>query len=97
MAEANSQRAIELAQKFSHQLEITRAAGKAPLDDPPSPLHPGLAATLAELYRGQRNLRKPMKQRLNAAGRYDPRIPDDTITLVRELARLMPEAKPAQP
>ena len=41
--------------------------------------------------------RKPMKQRLNAAGRYNPRIPDDTITLVRELARLMPEAKPAQP
>ena len=38
-----------------------------------------------------------MKQRLNAAGRYNPRIPDDTITLVRELARLMPEAKPAQP
>src|SRR5271166_2639594 len=30
-----------------------------------------------------------VKQRLNAAGRHNPRIPDDTIALVRELARLM--------
>jgi hypothetical protein len=31
-----------------------------------------------------------VKQRLNAAGRHNPRIPDDTIALMRELARLMP-------
>jgi len=35
-------------------------------------------------------------QRLNAAGRYNPRIPDDTITLVRELARLMPDRQIAR-
>jgi hypothetical protein len=28
-----------------------------------------------------------VKQRLNAAGRHNPRIPDDTIALMRELAR----------
>jgi hypothetical protein len=32
-----------------------------------------------------------VKQRLNAAGRHNPRIPDDTIALMRELARLMPD------
>jgi DNA invertase Pin-like site-specific DNA recombinase len=32
-----------------------------------------------------------LKQRLNAVGRHNPRIPDDTIALVRELARLMPD------
>src|SRR5215470_7841497 len=37
-----------------------------------------------------------VKQRLNAAGRYNPRIPDDTITLVRELARLMPDRQIAR-
>jgi hypothetical protein len=37
-----------------------------------------------------------VKQRLNAAGRLNPRIPDDTITLVRELARLMPDRQIAR-
>jgi hypothetical protein len=32
-----------------------------------------------------------VKQRLNAAGRHNPRIPDGTIALMRELARLMPD------
>jgi hypothetical protein len=31
-----------------------------------------------------------LQQRVNAAGRHNPRIPDDTIALMRELARLMP-------
>ena len=35
-------------------------------------------------------------QRLNAAGRHNPRIPDDTIALVRELARLMPDRQIAR-
>jgi hypothetical protein len=30
-----------------------------------------------------------VKQRLNAAGRHNPRIPNDTIALIRELARLL--------
>jgi DNA invertase Pin-like site-specific DNA recombinase len=37
-----------------------------------------------------------IKQRLNAAGRHNPRIPDDTIALVRELARLMPDRQIAR-
>jgi hypothetical protein len=37
-----------------------------------------------------------LKQRLSAAGRYNPRVPDDTITLVRELARLMPDRQIAR-
>ena len=37
-----------------------------------------------------------VKQRLNAAGRYNPRIPDDTITLISELARLMPDRQIAR-
>jgi hypothetical protein len=37
-----------------------------------------------------------VKQRLNAAGRYNPRVPDDTIALVRELARLMPDQQIAR-
>ena len=37
-----------------------------------------------------------VKQRLNAAGRHKPRIPDDTIALVRELARLMPDRQIAR-
>jgi len=37
-----------------------------------------------------------VKQRLNAAGRHNPRIPDDTIALVRELARLMPDQQIAR-
>lgn len=32
-----------------------------------------------------------VKQRLNASGRHNPRIPDGTIALMRELARLMPD------
>lgn len=34
--------------------------------------------------------------RLNAAGRHHPRVPEDTISLVRELARLMADAKIAR-
>jgi hypothetical protein len=37
-----------------------------------------------------------VKQRLNAAGRHNPRIPDDTIALMRELARLMPDPQIAR-
>src|SRR5215831_17535241 len=37
-----------------------------------------------------------VKQRLNAAGRHNPRIPDDTIALVSELARLMPDRQIAR-
>jgi hypothetical protein len=37
-----------------------------------------------------------VKQRLNAAGRYNPRVPDDTIALIRELARLMPDRQIAR-
>jgi hypothetical protein len=37
-----------------------------------------------------------VKQRLNAAGRHNPRIPEDTISLVRELARLMPDRQIAR-
>ena len=36
------------------------------------------------------------KLRLNAAGRAHPRVPADTISLVSELARLMPDAKIAR-
>ena len=37
-----------------------------------------------------------VKQRLNAAGRHNPRIPDDTIALMSELARLMPDRQIAR-
>jgi len=37
-----------------------------------------------------------IKQRLNAAGRHNPRIPDDKIALVSELARLMPDRQIAR-
>jgi hypothetical protein len=37
-----------------------------------------------------------VKQRLNAAGRHNPRIPEDTIALMRELARLMPDRQIAR-
>ena len=37
-----------------------------------------------------------VKQRLNAAGRHNPRIPDETIALVRELARLIPDRQIAR-
>ena len=38
-----------------------------------------------------------VKQRLNAAGRHNPRVPDDTIALMRELARLMPDRQICAP
>ena len=37
-----------------------------------------------------------VKQRLNAAGRHNPRIPDDKIALVSALARLMPDRQIAR-
>ena len=37
-----------------------------------------------------------VEQRLNAAGRPNPRVPDDTIALMRELARLMPDRQIAR-
>lgn len=37
-----------------------------------------------------------VKQRLNAAGRYHPRLPEDTIALVSALARLMPDRQIAR-
>jgi hypothetical protein len=37
-----------------------------------------------------------VEQRLNATGRPDPRLGDDTIALVRELARLMPDREIAR-
>jgi hypothetical protein len=37
-----------------------------------------------------------VKQRLNAAGRHNPRTPEDTIALIRELARLMPDRQIAR-
>jgi DNA invertase Pin-like site-specific DNA recombinase len=37
-----------------------------------------------------------VRQRLNAAGRHNPRIPNDTIALMRELARLMPDRQIAR-
>jgi hypothetical protein len=37
-----------------------------------------------------------VKQRLNAAGRHNPRIPDDTIALISELVRLMPDRQTAR-
>jgi DNA invertase Pin-like site-specific DNA recombinase len=37
-----------------------------------------------------------VKQRLNAAGRHNPRIPDDTIALMHGLARLMPDRQIAR-
>jgi hypothetical protein len=47
-------------------------------------------------WQGSDHTELHVKQRLNAAGRYNPRIPDDTITLVRELARLMPDRQIAR-
>jgi DNA invertase Pin-like site-specific DNA recombinase len=37
-----------------------------------------------------------LKLRLNAAGRHHSRVPEDTIALVRELARLIPDAQIAR-
>jgi DNA invertase Pin-like site-specific DNA recombinase len=42
-------------------------------------------------WQGGAHTRLQVKQRLNAAGRHNPRIPDDTIALMCELARLMPD------
>src|ERR1700684_2399322 len=50
-------------------------------------------------WQGGDHTQLQVKQRLNAAGRHNPRIPDDTITLMGELARLMPDRQiraPAQ-
>src|SRR5882724_11573905 len=47
-------------------------------------------------WQGGDHTQLQVKQRLNAAGRHNPRIPDDTIALVRELARLMPDPQIAR-
>ena len=47
-------------------------------------------------WQGGDHTQLQVKQRLNAAGRHNPRIPDDTITLVGELARLMPDRQIAR-
>jgi DNA invertase Pin-like site-specific DNA recombinase len=47
-------------------------------------------------WQGGEHTELQVKQRLNAAGRHNPRIPDDTIALVRELARLMPDRQIAR-
>ena len=47
-------------------------------------------------WQGGDHTQLQVKQRLNAAGQHNPRIPDDTIALVRELARLMPDRQIAR-
>jgi hypothetical protein len=47
-------------------------------------------------WQGGDHTQLQVKQRLNAVGRHNPRIPDDTIALVRELARLMPDRQIAR-
>src|SRR3981081_3174314 len=47
-------------------------------------------------WQGGDHTQLQVKQPLNAAGRHNPRIPDDTIALVRELARLMPDRQIAR-
>src|SRR6266568_7840868 len=47
-------------------------------------------------WQGGDHTQLQIQQRLNAAGRHNPRIPDDTIALVRELARLMPDRQIAR-
>ncbi|EIZ79415.1 resolvase-like protein [Novosphingobium sp. Rr 2-17] len=42
-------------------------------------------------WQGGNHTELEVKQRLNAAGRHNPRIPDDAIALMHELARLMPD------
>jgi len=37
-------------------------------------------------WQGRDHTELQVKQRLNAGGRHNPRIPDDTIALVRELS-----------
>ena len=48
-------------------------------------------------WQGGDHTQLQVKQRLNAAGRRNPRIPDDTIALVRELARLISDRQIARP
>jgi len=47
-------------------------------------------------WQGGDHTQLQVKQRLNAAGRHNPRIPDDTIALARELARLMSDRQIAR-
>ena len=47
-------------------------------------------------WQGGEHTELKVKQRLNAVGRHNPRIPDDTIALMRELARLMPDRQIAR-
>jgi hypothetical protein len=47
-------------------------------------------------WQGGDHTQLQIKQRLNAAGRHNPRIPGDTIALARELARLMPDRQIAR-
>src|SRR3979490_977361 len=47
-------------------------------------------------WQGGDHTQLQVKQRLNAAGRHNPRIPAATIALVRELARLMPDRQIAR-
>jgi DNA invertase Pin-like site-specific DNA recombinase len=47
-------------------------------------------------WQGGAHTRLEVKQRLNAAGRHNPRIPDNTIALMRDLARLMPDQQIAR-
>jgi DNA invertase Pin-like site-specific DNA recombinase len=47
-------------------------------------------------WRGGDHTELHLEQRLNAAGRPDPRAPDDTIALMRELARLMSDSQIAR-
>jgi hypothetical protein len=47
-------------------------------------------------WQGSDHTELQVKQRLNAAGRHNPRIPDDTIALMGELARLMPDRQIAR-
>lgn len=47
-------------------------------------------------WQGSDHTELQVKQRLNAAGRHNPRIPDHTIALMRELARLMPDRQIAR-
>ena len=56
------------------------------------------AGALVEVahWQGGDHTELQVKQRLNAAGRHNPRIPDDTIALVCELARLMPDRQIAR-
>ena len=50
----------------------------------------------AEGWQGGDHTALQLKLRLNAAGRHHSRVPEDTIALVRELARLMPDAQIAR-